>query len=76
MVAFSNIEVCPVKLLRKLQSYDTNSTEDSFVFGDFNSRYIANHLDKTFSMTSALKSDQHMRCLGACLQRPRIAGSE
>ena len=62
-VATTKAEVCPLKLLRLLQSRCVDSIEDHFIFRGLNSCLVAKNPAKTSPMLSAIKYGKYMRYL-------------
>ena len=62
IVSATNDVVCPLKLLRALQSV-SNPQGDDFIFRGFNDRLVAKNPDKTTPMVFAIKYAQYMRYL-------------
>jgi len=61
-VSATNEEVCPLKLLRALQSV-TNPNGDDYIFRGFNGRLVAKNSGKTTPRVIASKYAQYMRYL-------------
>jgi hypothetical protein len=62
IVSASNDEVCPLKLLRALQTF-SNPQGDEFIFRGFNGRLVAKNPGKTTPTILAIKYAQYMRYL-------------